>query len=95
MDKPDCSRHSKQVGGISDMKILAEAIGDLHYETLAELFNYLASKLASDAINDAKAERYALSGELNCASKHIDMVFHHIDAAWKISKPYMDKTTEP
>lgn len=93
---PDnCSRHSKQVAGISDMKLLAEAIGDLHYETLAELFNYLASKLASDAIKDAKGGRYSLATELNGASHYIDKAFNHIETAWLISKPFMDKTTEP
>lgn len=33
----DCKNHKKEVAGISDMKVLAEAIGDLHYEALAEV----------------------------------------------------------
>ena len=85
----DCSRHSKQVNGISDMKILADGIADLHYETFAELLNYLASRLATDAINDAKAGRYQLATELNAASHDLDKVFHHIESAYEISKPFM------
>jgi len=40
---PDCSQHKKEVAGILDMKVLAEMIGDLHYETLAEFLNSLAA----------------------------------------------------
>lgn len=87
--KPDCSQHKTSVAGISDMKKLAEMIGDLHYETLAELLDYLANKFARDAINDAKAGRYSLATELNCASQNIHEAFGNIESAWEISKPFM------
>lgn len=85
----DCSRHTKQVGGIADMKLLADGVADLHYEAFAEFLNYLASRLASDAIKDAEACRYKLATELTEASHDLDKVFHHIESAWQLSKPFM------
>lgn len=94
MDKLDCSRHSKQVGGFTDMKLLAEAIGELHYKTLAELFSHLASKLMVDAHNDALAGRTKLADQLHYTYHAIQIAHFGISNAWEISKPYMDKTTE-
>lgn len=90
-NKPDCSRHSKQVGGFTDMKLLAEAIGDLHYGTLAELFSHLSSKLARDGIKDAEAGRCSLAGELHAASRNLNNAFNNIESAWMFSSPFMDK----
>lgn len=89
--KPDCSRHSKQVGGFTDMKLLAEAIGDLHYETLSEFLSELCQKISNDAVKDSKESRVGLAIELKNASHYIGMAHAKIKAAWKISKPFMDK----
>lgn len=90
----DCSRHKKEVAGIVDMKVLAEAIGDLHYETLAELLSRLYDKLYTDAAMDHQAHRFSLAGKLNCAAVEIRHAGYFIEEAWKISKPFMkDKTT--
>lgn len=86
----DCSKHKKDVAGISDMKDLAEMIGDLHYESLAELLDYLANKFARDAIEDAKKGRYSLATVLNHASHNIHETFENIEYAWHISKPFME-----
>jgi len=45
--------HKKEVLGESDMKVLAEKIGDLHYETLSEFICELSDKLF---INSRKAK---------------------------------------
>ena len=57
----NCSQHKKEVAGISDMKQLAEMIGDLHYETLAEFLNALAEKLHNDYVKDDEAGRTELA----------------------------------
>lgn len=85
-----CEQHKKDLFGQTDMKVVAEAIGDLRYETFAELLDYLANKLARDAINDAKGGRYQLATELNCASQKVHETFDHIESAWHYSKPFME-----
>lgn len=86
---PDCSRHSKQVAGISDMKLLAEAIAELHYEQLSILLYHLREKLWADGQKDVKANRPKLGERLMKASTRIGQARVHIQTAWKISKPFM------
>lgn len=90
---PDnCSRHSKQVAGIDDMSLLARAICDLHYELMAELFKELSIELNKDARKDAKGSKINLSIELTSAAHNTELAYLHLQSAWKISKPFMDKT---
>lgn len=93
--KPDCSRHSKQVAGISDMKLLAENIGDLHYETLAELFHELQEKFDRDYQRDSKAGYAQLAMCLWDASIDCGSVSLYIKNAWRISKTFMTKPSQP
>lgn len=44
----DCSQHPKSLFGETDMKKVAEAIGDLHYKKLYALLKYLEVKLFID-----------------------------------------------
>jgi hypothetical protein len=87
----DCSSHKKDVVGISDMKQLAEMIGDLHYETLSDLLDQLSSKLFLDAAKDRAADRKSLANLLELAASEIHSASVFIDAAWEVSKPYMTK----
>jgi hypothetical protein len=90
----DCSKHKKEVGGISDMKVLAEAIGDLHYEALAEFLECLRDKIYADAGKDYDAGRYSLGGRLNHAAFFIGQAHLMIERAWKISEPFMNSSTQ-
>jgi len=85
----DCSNHKRDIAGISDMKELANMIGDLHYETLAELLQHLCVKLRDDAMKDGIARRRNLSDELFKASSVVGMAAYAITNAWYISKPFM------
>jgi hypothetical protein len=85
----NCSKHKKEVEGISDMKKLAEIIGDLHYETLTELFRRLYEKLYSDAIKDEEAGRVKLADKLKDAAFEMRKAQHFIFEALEISKPFM------
>ncbi len=85
----NCSNHKKDVAGISDMKVLAEMIGDLHYETLTELLVELNIKLYRDSKRDCKIDRERLSHHLSEASFEMGKSAHHIYKAWQISKPFM------
>jgi CHAD domain-containing protein len=85
----DCSRHSKQVAGIADMKFLAEAIGDLHYEQLSLLLYHLSDKFFHDGKKDEREGRTQLSSSLFKAQLSTHRAHQHIDEAWKISKPFI------
>lgn len=93
-ERDNCSRHPRDVAGITDMKQLAEMIGDLHYETLTEFLNYLANKFARDAIRDTEGGRYSLATELHGASHNIHKTFGNIESAWKISSQFMEPKTK-
>ena len=89
----DCKNHKKEVAGISDMKVLAEAIGDLHYEALAELFGHLSKKFFTDAQKDARAGRDNLSNRLYGISYNMRQCAYSAEIAWQISKPFMESIT--
>ena len=89
----DCKNHKKEVAGISDMKVLAEAIGDLHYEALAELFGQLSAKIFKDAQKDDKAGRIALGSILYDLNYMLNACHNLANRAWTISKPFMESIT--
>jgi hypothetical protein len=85
-----CSQHKKSVAGISDMKQLAEMIGDLHYESLAELLFRLNEKLLNDGGMDCMAGRTELGITLFTAADKVMEARIFISKAWGISKPFME-----
>lgn len=89
-DKRSCKNHKKQLFGIGDMRAVADAIGDLHYETLAELMKHLHLKVWKDAQKDLEAGRTKLGNALLDASFCIDQTHDFINTAWEVSKPFME-----
>ncbi len=85
----NCSKHKKEVAGISDMKVLAEIIGDLHYETLYDFMIELQIKLLKDSINDERGGRIKLSYCLADCAASIGQAAFEMKEAWEISKPFM------
>lgn len=90
----DCSNHKKEVAGVTDMKILAEMIGDLHYETLKDLLFRLSTKLYRDGLKDKDGNRSRLSYELTAASDNMQAAAENIKEAWQISKPFMSNSEQ-
>ena len=90
----DCSKHKKEILGCTDMKVLAEMIGDLHYQQLALLLYHLSDKIYYDGKKDFNAGRTNLAKYLFKAQISVHESHTHIEEAWKISKPFM-KDTEP
>lgn len=86
----DCSEHKKEIAGISDMKELANIIGDLHYESLAQLFKHLSQKFKQDSRKDWKGKRVLLSARLKATSINMKQSYIQIQEAWQISKPFME-----
>jgi hypothetical protein len=91
----NCANHKKEVAGISDMKVLAEMIGDLHYESLSLLFIELRDKLLSDAANDRLNKRFQVSNYLSATATNIHFAAAQIESAWHVSKPYMTAPPSP
>lgn len=94
VDKPDCSQHPRDLFGHTDMKEVAEAIGDLHYETLTEFLFQLSNKFRVDAEKDNNAGRNKLAQSLHKAKAFIANACYEIITAANISKPFMDNKTE-
>lgn len=86
----NCSNHRKDVHGETDMKHLAEEIGNLHYETLQNFLGYLGIKLYKDSIKDRIAGREKLGYSLLDASDNIQSAANNIKTAWQICKPFME-----
>jgi hypothetical protein len=93
--EPDCSRHKKEIAGISDMKVLAEMIGDLHYEAFRDLLYHLYKKVDADANRDNEADREKLAAALQYAGMSIFESALRIEKVWKISEPFMTDKTQP
>jgi hypothetical protein len=91
--KQDCNRHKKDIAGITDMHILAEMVGDLHYQTLSEFLMSLAAKISADANKDKNGGRTKLAKELSESADNIYAAEQKILNAWYICKPYMNETT--
>ena len=85
----DCSKHKKEIAGISDMKVFAEEVGDLHYETLTQFLYYLSKKIGEDANKDYSGGRDKLAGALQDAEASVFESSLRIEKAWQISKPFM------
>lgn len=85
----DCSNHKKEVAGVSDMKVLAEMIGDLHYDTLMNLLFELSNKIDSDAVKDHVNGREKLAAGLLCLGASIFESSLRCQEVWQMSKPFM------
>jgi hypothetical protein len=61
---------------------LADDLGNLRYDALADFLELLAAKIDRDAAADAGRGRQQLAAELKDAAEHIAR-------AWRICKPFM------
>lgn len=84
-----CENHKKEIAAITNMKVLAEMIGDLHYETLADLLMHLEHKIQLDSEKDAGKGRTKLANALCQAAHSLYESSVYILSAASISKPFM------
>lgn len=91
---PDCSNHKKDLFGETDMKVVAEAISNLHYESFVDLLGFLEGKMCVDAMNDKASGRGRLAGGLFTAAEGFNKARKGIEYAWQISKPFMNQTQD-
>lgn len=67
---------------------LAQEMGDLYYDSLAELLTLLAQQIAADSEADLQRGRPKLAGELNGCAEHLQAAARHIQSAWTICAPH-------
>lgn len=72
-----------------NLKELAQDIGNLKYDALAEFLDHLSSKIFEDSKKDKKRGRAKLAESLTDASAMLDGSTHCIKNAWRISEPFM------
>jgi hypothetical protein len=80
-------KHTCKVNNIENSE-LAEKIGDLYYDNLADLLEKLSKKLEKDGFADQKRGRTKLANSLFEASKHIQKAQREIEISWKVSEPH-------
>ena len=74
---------------------LAEVLGDLKYDQLAEFLDHLSKKMATDAEKDRLRGRTQLALALYRAAHHIESSSEAIDKAWEICEPFMPPDKGP
>ena len=68
---------------------LAEEIGDLRYDTLAEFLELLGKKIEIDGQKDNSRGRTKLANSLQGSAKALIESSKNIKEAWRICEPYM------
>ncbi len=72
------------------LKELAEDIGDLRYDELANFFSHLARKMKNDSRKDRERGRENLAMQLFLASLEIADANYQMKQVWEICKPHME-----
>ena len=85
----NCSRHKSHIEHYSNHKELAEAIGDLRYDSLIELFEELSFKFQIDADADYGRGRKRLSKKLADVALRFHEQQMDMKEIWEICEPYM------
>lgn len=75
-------KYPKEIEGYDSMQDLAEDLGNLRYDILAEFLSELSKKIYSDSANDHNNGRPLLAGELYCAGSALESVKESVDKAW-------------
>jgi hypothetical protein len=75
-------KHENKIDYPGGFDKLAEDLGNLQYDTLAEFLTKLSNKLAKDSQADADRKRPQLAKQLSFASRYIGN-------AWKLCEPHM------
>lgn len=72
-----------------DWKRLAEDLGDLRYDALADFLSALSDKMELDAGKDAARGRGKLAHELHSTAGQLRAASDAVAKAWEICAPFM------
>ncbi|GAB4192171.1 MAG: hypothetical protein Fur006_36250 [Coleofasciculaceae cyanobacterium] len=70
---------------------LAEDLGNLRYDALAQFLSTLSAKIEQDSNNDEQRGRRKLATALHDCAQHLTLSAKAIEQAWDICEPYMHK----
>lgn len=83
-------KHTKTLPAYPDtQEQLAEDLGNLYYDALAEFLTLFAAKMARDAAADRGRGRPKLAAELEACAGHLDAAARRIETAWAICSPHV------
>ncbi len=82
-------KHPVSVEGHDSLEELANAIGTMRYDKVAEFLGYLTQYVKNEAEKDLASGKTKLSTKLYLASEALSRAQEEIDSAWKICKLYM------
>jgi len=71
------------------LRELAEELGNLRYDALADFLRLLAAKLEADAAKDRGRGRPRLAAALGASAEGVVAAAAHIEQAWRICEPHM------
>lgn len=72
-----------------DFEKLAEEIGDLRYDSIADFLLLLSQKIGKDGGKDRARGRVKLANALDETAKHLKSSSENVAEAWRICEPYM------
>ena len=72
----------------ASLEELSEDIGNLRYDTLADLLKLLSTKINKDSESDLSRNRVKLAACLKECSLELNEASIAIDKAWEICEPY-------
>ncbi len=82
--------HPKQIDRFNgSLTELAEDLGNLQYDVLAEVLGLLATKIEQDATKDSERGRVKLAASLKRCADNLNNAEDAITQAWAICQPYM------
>ena len=73
---------------------IAQRMGDLYYDSLADFLNELSQKIKQDAEADNQRNRLKLSEELYASADLLASAAEHIQNAWEICEPFVREWEE-
>lgn len=94
MNTPEKHPDWEQVLAEYSPATLANILGDLKYDQLAEFLGHLSTKIATDAEKDRLRGRSQLALALYRAANHIESSAEAIDTAWDVCAPFMPSSSK-
>ena len=83
-------KHHKKLQKYPDsFEKLAEELGNLTYDSLADFLELLSEKMAKDGLADRNRNRVKLATALENSATHLKEASKEIEEAWRICKPFM------
>ena len=89
---PQNSKHRIWIEGCEpNPEQLAEKMGDLYYDALADYLRLLADKIDADGLKDSQRGRIKLGRNLANAAAHLQQAAMEIDNAWEVCQPFVEE----